>query len=1050
MRRPVALLTGPRRAALSGVSTHVDLLLGSELAHSFSLIHFEVGREGRDESRAARALRLIVSPVRLAYRLLAQRVAIVHVNTALTVRAYWRDLVYMLVARLCRARVLYQVHGGPAPQAFCRGRRLSGAFVRATLGLADAIVVMSGSEREAFRRFGVAAPVLALPNGIDCRPYEALVREPATHGRPLRLLYLGRLVREKGLYELIEALHLARVQGITAELILAGEGPEAAGLGEAVTARGLARVRFVGPVRGAGKTALLSWADLLVLPSYAEGLPYALLESMAAGVPAIATRVGAIPEVVADGVSGLLLEPGAPPAIAAAIRALAVDRAALARMSEASRAIVRTRYSIHRLAGELGALYARLHAHGRGTMSRPPEAAGGLTRAQSLRWRFNRLRCMRPAELPWRLARSIAAHLEPLAPRRGRVPRADRDPSAERWVHIPQGLDAAAYVTAAERIAAGTLDIFGLRCGGNCPPRWNRDPKTGIEAPLVFGQRLDYRDRARVGEIKYLWELNRHLHLVTLAQAYALSGDAQFLCVLKQHLESWISACPYGLGANWCSALEAAIRLINWSIAWQLIGGADAALFAGSEGERFRRRWLGSIYQHARFVRGHFSRHSSANNHLIGEAAGLYIAGLTWPCWPALRRWCASARRILEREALLQNSADGVNLEQAVCYQQFVLDFLLLALLAGESAGEPFPADYRQRIAAMLAFLASIMDAGGGVPMIGDADDGAVTRLAPGTGFCPYRSLLASGAVLFEDSALRHKARELDDKTRWLLGPQAQERFEQLRARPAALPRRRAFAGGGYYILGSDFESEREIRVVADLGPLGYGALAAHGHADALSFTLSIGGLPFLIDPGTYVYHGGGAWRAYFRGTAAHNTVRIDAVDQSEQGGDFLWLRKARSGCAAAAISEAIETLDGWHDGYLRLADPVLHRRRLTLAKRTRALTVEDRLEMRGEHEVEIFFHCAAECAVAPAEAGFAIRRGPWTLAVRLPPHPQGAAQVYRGSTHPLCGWVSRHYDQREPAATIVWRARLAGPALLRTELIYRSDQCRSDYPPGS
>jgi hypothetical protein len=677
-------------------------------------------------------------------------------------------------------------------------------------------------------------------------------------------------------------------------------------------------------------------------------------------------------------------------------------------------------------------------------MSQAPEAVGGLLNAPGLRWRINRLRCMRPAELAFRLGRSVAAYLEPLSPRVGHVPSADREPSLQRWVHVPEGVAAAPYLVAADRIAGGTLDIFGVSCVGS-PPRWNRDPKTGIDAPLSWGKRLDYRDRRRVGEIKYLWELNRHLYLVTLAQAYALSRDPKYLYVLREHLTSWFSACPCGRGPNWCSALEAAIRLINWSIAWQLAGGAGSELFAGGAGARFRAHWLASIYQHGRFVRGYFSRHSSANNHLIGEAAGLYIAGLTWPCWPELRRWRAQARRILEHEALLQNSADGVNLEQAVCYQQFVLDFLLLSLLAGESAGEPFSADYRQRIAAMLGFLASIMDAGGEVPMIGDADDGAVTRLAPGTDFSPYRSLLASGAVLFEDGGLRHKARELDDKTRWLFGARASEVFDRWRVQPVALPRRHAFPAGGYYILGCDFESESEIRVVADVGPLGYGTLAAHGHADALSFTLSIGGLPFLIDPGTYLYHGGGVWRAYFRSTSAHNTVVVDGLDQSEQGGDFLWLRKARAGCSGAEISDTVETLEGWHEGYLRLADPVLHRRRYTLEKRSRLLRIEDRLEMQGEHDVELFFHCAAECAVLPVASGFAISRGPVTLLARLPSHPQASLQVYRGSTHPPRGWISRRYDQREPAPTIVWRARLARPAVLRTELI-----CRSDYPPDS
>jgi hypothetical protein len=671
-------------------------------------------------------------------------------------------------------------------------------------------------------------------------------------------------------------------------------------------------------------------------------------------------------------------------------------------------------------------------------MWRVPEASGRL------RWRINRLRCMTVAELPYRIARAIAACLEPLTPRRSRVPAADREASTLRWVHVPAGVDPSPYLAVADRIAAGTVDIFGVSCEGS-PPRWNRDPKTGVEAPLTFGKRLNYRDRRRVGEIKYLWELNRHLHLVTLAQAYALERDTKYLHVLREHLTSWISACPCGRGPNWSSALEAAIRLINWSIAWQLAGGAGSELFADSEGGRFRERWLASIYQHARFVRGYFSRHSSANNHLIGEAAGLYIAGLTWPCWPQLRRWRAQARRILECEALLQNSADGVNLEQAVCYQQFVLDFLLLSLLAGTSAGEPFPADYRQRIAAMLGFLASIMDAGGEVPMIGDADDGAVTRLAPCADFSPYRSLLASGAVLFEDSGLRHKARDLDDKTRWLFGARAARVFHRLRVQPAALPRRHAFPAGGYYILGCDFESDSEIRVVADAGPLGYGTLAAHGHADALSFTLSIGGLPFLIDPGTYLYHGGGVWRAHFRGTAAHNTVVVDGLDQSEQGGDFLWLRKARAGGSAAHISDTVETLEGWHEGYLRLADPVLHRRRFTLEKRAGVLRIEDRLEMHGEHDIELFLHCAPECAVFPVASGFAISRGPGTLLLRLPPHAQASARVYRGSTQPLCGWVSRHYDQCEPAPTIAWRARLAGTTLLRTELM-----CRTDYPAAS
>ena len=99
----------------------------------------------------------------------------------------------------------------------------------------------------------------------------------------------------------------------------------------------------------------------------------------------------------------------------------------------------------------------------------------------------------------------------------------------------------------------------------------------------------------------------------------------------------------------------------------------------------------------------------------------------------------------------------------------------------------------------------------------------------------------------------------------------------------------RAFPEGGYYVLAADRGGEDELVVVFDAGPLGLAPLYAHGHADALSFWLSYGGHEFLIDPGTYCYTNHTAWRAYFRGTAAHNTVRVDGEDQSVATGPFLW-----------------------------------------------------------------------------------------------------------------------------------------------------------------
>ena len=363
MRRPVALLTGPRRDALSGVSTHLNLLLTSRLADEFALVHFEVGSEGHCETALVRAVRLIASPFRLGAVLLARRAAIVHLNTALTLRAYWRDLVYAIVAKLCGARLVCQIHGGPLPQAFCRGSRLLADFVSATLRLSDAIVAGYESECDAFRQFLGSTPVFVFPNAVDHEAFATVSHTGSSPQEALRLLYIGRLVHEKGLAEVLEALELTHRRGVETQLVIAGTGPAEGSLRQAAADRGLGNVHFVGPVRGAEKRNLLERADVLVLPTYhVEGLPYALLESMAAGLAVIATPVGAIADLVADGVNGLLIEPRSPPAIAAAIQRLASDRTALAQMSAAARATIVAHYSIDRLADELCSLYRDLCA----------------------------------------------------------------------------------------------------------------------------------------------------------------------------------------------------------------------------------------------------------------------------------------------------------------------------------------------------------------------------------------------------------------------------------------------------------------------------------------------------------------------------------------------------------------------------------------------------------------------------------------------------------------------------------------------------------------
>lgn len=379
------LILGPDRSAISGVSTHLNFILGSVLADRFTLVHFQVGSEGRSESRRQRLVRLLMSPFFLASAILRQDAALVHLNTSLNRGAYWRDLAYLLIAKSCGARVIYQVHGGALPQVFFAGRPLLTAFLRFSLALPDAVVVLAQAELDAYGRFAPKIRLQRIANGIDCSGYPDGVERGAVDAAALRLLYLGRLSREKGLYEILEAMRLAQMKGRVVQLVIAGDGPEAASLRRRIAELGLeSSVIFAGPVFGQGKTALFSSADVFVLPSYSEGLPYALLEAMAAGVPAIATRVGAIPDVMTDGTHGYLVPARDPAAIAVAIHALA-DGARRARMARACQAKIRAAFSMDRVSTDFTRLYDELGAGRRQKHARPKgsdkkDATGKLLR----------------------------------------------------------------------------------------------------------------------------------------------------------------------------------------------------------------------------------------------------------------------------------------------------------------------------------------------------------------------------------------------------------------------------------------------------------------------------------------------------------------------------------------------------------------------------------------------------------------------------------------------------------------------------------------------
>jgi hypothetical protein len=311
--------------------------------------------------------------------------------------------------------------------------------------------------------------------------------------------------------------------------------------------------------------------------------------------------------------------------------------------------------------------------------------------------------------------------------------------------------------------------------------------------------------------------------------------------------------------------------------------------------------------------------------------------------------------------------------------------------------------------------------------MFGDGDDGYVLDL--GEREDRARSLLAVAAVLFERPDFKALSAGCREPLFWLLGRKGCEAHQRMEAGTHPEPlSSRALPESGYYLLQAGSPGRKDaISVAFDCGELGFGPIAAHGHADALSFTLRAFGEDILVDPGTFDYFTYPADRKYFRSTYAHNTVVVDGRDQSEMLGSFLWGRRASARCLQWAPGLDGGTVVGEHDGY-QARSGVIHRRTVTLDGQRGEVRVTDELTGPGRHTAALCLHLAESCSLERARRQrHVFRAGAFPVTIELGRPLR--VEVLRGSDAPIAGWVSRGYHRKTPAYTLLgrceWQDRL-------------------------
>jgi hypothetical protein len=602
------------------------------------------------------------------------------------------------------------------------------------------------------------------------------------------------------------------------------------------------------------------------------------------------------------------------------------------------------------------------------------------------------------------------------------------DGASARWLRQHMPAAAAAALEVAEPLLAGRFDLLGYRdLYFGEPIDWHLDPVARRRSPRVHWSRLDPLATEVVGDSKVVWELNRHQWLIQLGVAYALTRDERYPRLFAVNIENWLSANPPGVGINWASSLELALRIVSWT--WALALFADAeALTPG-----LFRQILESIAAQARHIERYLSRYFSPNTHLTGEALGLVYAGVMFPQLARADRWLELGTRVLLEEIAHQVLPDGVYFEQSTWYQRYTVDFYLHFLVLAQRRGLAVPASVGEAVTRMVDFLLHIRRPDGTVPLIGDADGGRLLPLARRTPE-DFRDVFATAAATFRRSDYAWAAGELAPETIWLLGPRGPEAFQALVPRPPSTAPSRDFPHGGYVVMRSGWDAEAH-HLILDAGPLGSPGSAGHGHADMLSVQCAAFGEPYLADAGTGTY-AESEWRSFFRGSHSHSTVVVDGHDQAAPTAPFKWAEQPRARLCAWQRAGEIEVAQAEHLAYARLADPVVVRRSVLFVQGRYWIIVDD-LRGDAEHRVETRFQFAPRRVELGSDLWVRAhgRRGRGML---MRAFADGAlkAEVREAEVSPPSGWFSGDYGRRESAPVVIFSTVTRLPLRIVTLLV--------------
>ena len=575
-----------------------------------------------------------------------------------------------------------------------------------------------------------------------------------------------------------------------------------------------------------------------------------------------------------------------------------------------------------------------------------------------------------------------------------------------------------AIIEAAEAILQHQFHLFGKHSITTGPTiDWNTAYEREISStwPANTSYSRSRLLSGKKGDIRFVWNLNRHQQFLDLGQAYWCTGREEFATEFFDEITTWIAQNPYERSVNWLDCYEISLRGMFWIFGYLFFFSSNRM------DEEFFCQFYHSLFLQADTV--HNIVESSAKtlerHHLVASAAFLYMVGTVFP------EFMQSKSLSTFGWDILQWKTDWLDLDQIVGESLASLvnsiELYCIVLLIRQSHRFHIPQPVTKGLDTMLRHMSLFVKPNGKLTRVGEHHPVQLLRgmYAQNEDF---QYLFSLAAVLANDGGLKRLGKTFDEPLMWFLGPEGTDTFEHLTV--MGLPQKSYLAPNkSYAVMRSGWEPDHGYCIISNSS-----SRTKRGrqlkHSDLLSIEVYANGHELLIDAGPYSLQDDEEWNQYFCSVSAHNSVTVDRIkyfdftDREVRGEFDLWVS-----------NDTFDVISGYHTGFEELKEPVRHRRSIFYWKPGYWI-ICDLLTGEGRHYFDQYFHFSPlRLQFDFAHKGVNAKLDDNRCFTMVPiVRDELDVMIFTGGDTPDSGWISDGYKHRIPAPFIKYTKQARVP----------------------